>query len=179
MSPSESSTPTPRYFTVCPRKLVVMNLVTFGGYGLYWGFSHWLHHGSLNPDKRIWPLWRTLFRVFFWRTLFKEFHQSAQRVHVNVGWGPTRYAIVMVLLFFWTRGIERYIPYGSLYLSMFFLIRLIESYVLSQVQTTVNLVNQDPDAERNRQYTSINWVFLVLGAGLWWLNILEIFNINA
>jgi hypothetical protein len=57
---------------------------------------------------------------------------------------------------------------------MFFLIRLIESYVLSQVQTTINLVNQDADAEHNRQYTLINWVFLALGAGLWWLNIIEV-----
>ncbi len=58
------------FFPTSQRKLVVLFIVTFGAYPVYWFYKNWALYKK-NAEKKIMPLLRAIFYIFFTHSLFR------------------------------------------------------------------------------------------------------------
>jgi len=71
--PDENETP---FFPVSEGKLITLYILSFGLYGIYWFQQNWKRQQPMM-DKKIYPVWRAVFSIFFTHSLFKRIDQQA------------------------------------------------------------------------------------------------------
>ena len=69
----ENETP---FFPVAEGKFITLYILSFGLYGIYWFYQHWKRQKPMM-DKKIYPLLRAIFSIFFTHSLFKRINQQA------------------------------------------------------------------------------------------------------
>ena len=101
---SQDSKPTgnqgPALFPVSEGKLLTLYLLSFGLYGVYWFYKNWkLQQPSM--DKKIYPLLRAIFSIFFAHSLFKRINEQASKLEkkhrFNANFMATLYVVTIVL----------------------------------------------------------------------------------
>jgi len=58
----------PFFVTPIP-KLCLLYIATIGSYTLYWGYKQWASQRDNLGKKKISPLWRTIFLIFYTHSL--------------------------------------------------------------------------------------------------------------
>ena len=71
--PDENET---AFFPVSEGKLITLYILSFGLYGIYWFQQNWKRQQPMM-DKKIYPVWRAIFSIFFTHSLFKRINQQA------------------------------------------------------------------------------------------------------
>ncbi|HFL7737668.1 TPA: DUF4234 domain-containing protein, partial [Pseudomonas aeruginosa] len=63
------------FFVTSLGKMSVLFLVTLGLYGVYWMYKHWKAQQP-QMERRISPVWRAIFGIFFFHALARRIHQA-------------------------------------------------------------------------------------------------------
>lgn len=86
------------YFSVSPKKFIVMCLCTFNLYLLYWFYRNWMRYRE-HSGQKIRAVWRAVFSVLWAYSLFKIIQKTAQEYKIKSrGLWPAPLAIIYVLL---------------------------------------------------------------------------------
>lgn len=154
------------FYVVSLQKLVLLQVMTFGFYGIVWFYWHFRRQKEFYRDDS-WPVMRSIFSIFFTHTLFNEIADKDRKTGAPLVWNPAVLASIVVLMnlaMSVLNSIERLggvVPY-----SMFspFLLLPVEAYCLSKAQAAANHVCGDPSGATNNGLDWVNYVFLVPGA---------------
>lgn len=157
------------FFAVSLTKLNVMYLATFGMYTVVWFYQNWkLQQAEMS--KKIRPVWRAIFSIFFTHSLFERIHQKSQEKGLQ-DWGYQGLATFFVLfaiigsisdkIFDKVESLSAFAPLAII-------ISLLPLMSLYQAQKRVNHINDDIEGSLNSNFSAVNIIFIVLG-GLWWV----------
>jgi len=172
----------PPLFPVSEGKLLTLYLLSFGLYGVYWFYKNWqLQQPSMA--KKIYPLLRAIFSIFFTHSLFKRINEQASKVEnkhrFNANFMATLYVVTIVLSHLIDRltitgddGTAGIIGFhgvfsGNTLIIISVGIFLISAFPLVQVQATANRINDDMLGYLNHKYSLWNYVLIVTGTLLW------------
>ena len=67
------------YFPVSEGKLITLYILSFGLYGVYWFYRNWTLQQA-RMDKKIFPVLRAIFSIFFTHSLFRQINKSAEHL---------------------------------------------------------------------------------------------------
>ncbi len=84
------------FFVTSLGKMSVLFLVTLGLYGVYWMYKHWKAQQP-QMERRISPVWRAIFGIFFFHALARRIHQALPEERQAL-WSPSKDATWAVLL---------------------------------------------------------------------------------
>ncbi len=84
------------FFPTSLRKLVILFIATFGMYTFYWFYKHW--QLQKNTGKKVIPILRTIFYIFFTHSLFRSVEYEAASKGISKSWGANRLATGFVIL---------------------------------------------------------------------------------
>lgn len=143
----------PVFFEVAPRKLVVMFVVTFGIYGMFWGYQNWRRVKS----EREWWIFPIPYGIFLPLTgffLFSRIHAEARKRRISPDWSPVSAALSYFLLAIM----------GSLH-PPFHLLVLCSVIPLIAVQAAASQINETVTggAVRNDQFSRANMAMIFFG----------------
>lgn len=156
------------YFTVSQYKLSVMYLMTLGLYAVYWFYKNWKLQQPLM-DKKISPVWRSIFSIFFTHSLFDRVRVSADQQNTVSKYSYSFMATLFVSLVVVSNilgNIESGDVVGVITIVGLFL-SVVALYPLYVIQGIVNNINKDPHGVFNNEMTLINYAFIVIGAVMW------------
>lgn len=155
------------YFTVSQVKLVVLTLMTLNFYLFYWTFKQWKAI-KLRDGVDISPFWRTVFSVFYINSLFTDIRTNA--VQANIPYGPSTATLSGMYIGAAILGnIGSRLDFTPLWFLSFLLV-----VPVSMIQKEANAVvlQSNPHADMNEQFTGLNILTMVVGLALWALVIL-------
>lgn len=143
----------PIFFEVAPRKMAVMFVVTFGVYGMFWGYQNWRR----VKTKREWWIFPVLYGIFLPLTgyfLFSRIHAEARRRRIPLDWSPASAAVSYFLLALM----------GSLQ-PPFHLFVFTSVIPLMAVQAVASQINETVTggAVRNDQFSKANMAIIFFG----------------
>ena len=162
------------FFPVSEGKLLTLYILSFGMYGIYWFYKNWMLQAKAM-DKKIYPMWRAIFSIFFTHALFKRINTRAQQVEKNHTFHANALATLFVTLVVASNIIDPVSYNTSLLvnlsdvsliitsLTLFF----ISAYPMVKVQATVNRINNDMLGYLNHKYSIWNYLLIVVGALFW------------
>lgn len=165
-----------KFFPVSEGKLITLYILSFGIYGVYWFYKNWKLQQTVM-DKKIYPVWRAVFSIFFTHSLFNRIDKQAlhleKKHQFNANVLATFFVIAIILSNILDRfAMETNIP-GGLSNNTIIIISLIifflSAYPLVKVQATVNRINNDMLGYLNHKYSLWNYVLIALGTILWLL----------
>lgn len=169
--PDENETP---FFPVSEGKLITLYILSFGLYGIYWFQQNWKRQQPMM-DKKIYPVWRAIFSIFFTHSLFKRIDQQAvhlpQQHKFNANVLATFFVAAIVASHIIDRlsintDIAQSITNTTLIITSV-VIFLFSAYPLAKVQATVNRINNDMLGYLNHKYSVWNYVLIILGIVSW------------
>ena len=169
------------FFPTSQRKLVILFIATFGLYPVYWFYKNWALYKK-NADKKIMPLLRAIFYIFFTHSLFRRVEDAARRKEISISWGASSLATLFVILTIVSSGLDRVaeksttiglVDYASL--AMVFIL-LGPIYM---VQDVVNKINDDPEGRLNSSFSIYNFIFIVLVGLIWILVGIGLFQLDV
>lgn len=162
----------PAFFTVAPRKLFVMILLTLGMYCTYWVYKNWAIYRT-SSGRPLWPIARTLFSVFYLPSLFYKIHVQSSKTRQEgiAGWLLSFVALVilqgnqMLINLYAERvlgmsRIEVLLMGPELHFSVMIISLALQALILVRIQGFINRLNQDPEGQANRRYTPLNVVWM-------------------
>ncbi len=173
---SESSL---EYFPVSEGKLMTLYILSFGLYGVYWFYKNWKLQQPMM-DKKIFPLMRAIFSIFFTHSLFHRIDRSAEHLENKHRFNANVLATFFVAAVLVGNLLDR-VPMGASMMEILSSntliivslgIFLISVYPLVTVQATINRLNDDMLGYLNHKYSIWNYLLIVTGAALWILVIL-------
>src|SRR5688572_18207472 len=97
------------FYVVSRKKFLVLFFVTMGLYQLYWFYAHWARWRDAHRES-IWPVWRSIFQVFFTHRLAREIEGSLVRADPRARFNGGVYATLVVMLQVATNLSIRYSP---------------------------------------------------------------------
>lgn len=177
---AEGETPTP-FFPVSEGKLITMYLLSMGFYGIYWFYKNWKLQQPMM-DKKIYPVWRAIFSIFFAYSLFKRVDQKAGNLQKSQRFSPGLMATLFITTVIIGQFLEK-VPSGTIGLDQLtntgiivtsLVLFVLSTYPLVKVQGTMNRLNDDILGTLNHKFSMWNYVLIALGAILWSLIILGI-----
>ena len=169
--PDENETP---FFPVSEGKLITLYILSFGLYGIYWFQQNWKRQQPMM-DKKIYPVWRAIFSIFFTHSLFKRIDQQAAHLPQQHKFNANGLATFFVVAIVASNVIDRLsintdiaqsITNTSLIITSLVLF-LFSAYPLAKVQATVNRINNDMLGYLNHKYSAWNYVLIILGIVSW------------
>lgn len=169
--PDENETP---FFPVSEGKLITLYILSFGLYGIYWFQQNWKRQQPMM-DKKIYPVWRAIFSIFFTHSLFKRIDQQAVHLPQQHKFNANVLATFFVAAIVASHIIDRLsintdmaqsITNTTLIITSV-VIFLFSAYPLAKVQATVNRINNDMLGYLNHKYSAWNYVLIVLGIVSW------------
>ena len=173
----------PPLFAVSEGKLLTLYLLSFGLYGVYWFYKNWqLQQPSMA--KKIYPLLRAIFSIFFTHSLFKRINEQASKLEkkhrFNANLMATLYVVTIVLSHLIDRlsmvadggsaGIGHFLHNALSGNSLIIIsvgIFLLSAIPLVHVQATANRINDDMLGYLNHKYSVWNYILMATGALLW------------
>lgn len=128
-------------------------------------------------DKKIYPVWRALFSIFFAHALFKRIDQQASHLEHRHKFNASALATFFVVTIITSHILDH--VYGSIqttgnmsnnFIIMTSLLLFVVSVIpMVKVQATVNRINNDMLGYLNYQYSLWNYVLIVPGTAMWLL----------
>ena len=170
-----------KFFPVSEGKLITLYILSFGFYGIYWFYKNWKLQES-EMDKKIYPVWRGIFSIFFTHSLFKRIDQQAMNLEkkhqFNANWLATLFVIALVVSniidsLSTSTALFDNISNSTVIISSL-VIFLLSTYPLARVQATVNRINNDMLGYLNNEYSLWNYILIVAGVCFWILAALGI-----
>jgi len=180
---NQSSNQAPPLFAVSEGKLLTLYLLSFGLYGVYWFYKNWqLQQPSM--DKKIYPLLRAIFSIFFTHSLFKRINKQASKLEkkhrFNANLLATIYVVTIVLSHLTDRismavddasagtGFALHDALsGNTVIIISVGIFLLSAIPLVQVQATANRINDDMLGYLNHRYSVWNYMLIATGTFFW------------
>ena len=167
----ENETP---FFPVSEGKLITLYILSFGLYGIFWFQQNWKRQQP-TMDKKIYPVWRAIFTIFFTHSLFKRIDQQAVHLPQQHKFNANALATFFVAAIVVSNVIDRLSINTDMAQSITNTILLITSlvlflfsaYPLAKVQATVNRINNDMLGYLNHKYSVWNYVLIILGTVSW------------
>ncbi len=167
----ENETP---FFPVSEAKLITLYILSFGLYGIYWFQQNWKRQQPMM-DKKIYPVWRAIFSIFFTHSLFKRIDQQAVHLPQQHKFNANALATFFVAAIVVSNVIDRLSINTDMAQSITNTILIITSvvlflfsaYPLAKVQTTINRINNDMLGYLNHKYSVWNYVLIILGTVSW------------
>ena len=161
------------FFITSISKLCLLYMFSFGLYALYWGYKQW-DSQRFAVGKKIWPIWRTLFLLFYTHSLSRLIAVRLDQQQ-QPAWRYNGTAICYVVM--WLVSLAAFFYPGGLLpplAELFVWLALLVGSVLPLVaiQRRANLASLDPQGQSNSSYSAFNWLFMVIGAVIWALAIL-------
>lgn len=169
--PDENETP---FFPVSEGKLITLYILSFGLYGIYWFQQNWKRQQPMM-DKKIYPVWRAIFSIFFTHSLFKRIDQQAVHLPQQHKFNANVLATFFVAAIVVSNVVDRLsintdmaqsITNTTLIITSIVLF-LFSAYPLAKVQATVNRINNDMLGYLNHRYSVWNYVLIILGTVSW------------
>lgn len=163
-----------QYFAVSEGKLITLYLLSFGLYGVYWFYKNWTLQQPWM-SKKIFPMMRAIFSIFFTHSLFRRINKSAEGLEDKHKFNANLMATLFVAAIIIGNFIDK-IPmdYGMLemlpdntMIIVSLVIFLLSAYPLVTVQATVNRINNDMLGYLNHKYSLWNYLLIVAGSILW------------
>lgn len=166
------------FFPSSQKKLIILFIATLGLYSVYWFYKNWQIHQNVMDDKVI-PALRGFFYIFFTYSLFKRVADTADRKNISTPWGAGWLATVFILLTIVSNILDRISArtdgFGALDIASI-LILFVLIIPLYMVQDTINQINNDKDGASNSVFSFYNYIFIFLGAILWFFIAVGIFQ---
>ena len=167
----ENETP---FFPVSEGKLITLYLLSFGLYGIYWFQQNWKRQQPMM-DKKIYPVWRGIFSIFFTHSLFKRIDQQAVHLPQQHKFNANILASFFVVAIIVSNVVDHLpiktdiaqsITNTTLIITSVVLF-LFSAYPLAKVQATINRINNDMLGYLNHRYSVWNYVLIILGTVSW------------
>ncbi len=167
----ENETP---FFPVSEGKLITLYILSFGLYGIYWFQQNWKRQQPMM-DKKIYPVWRAIFSIFFTHSLFKRIDQQAVHLPQQHKFNANALATFFVAAIVVSNVIDRLSINTDMDQSITNTILIITSlvlflfsaYPLAKVQATINRINNDMLGYLNHKYSVWNYALIILGTVSW------------
>ncbi len=173
MPAGENITP---FFPVSEGKLITLYVVSFGLYGIYWFQQNWKRQQPMM-DKKIYPVWRAIFSIFFTHSLFRRIDQQASHLPTqhkfNSGVLATFFVATIVVstvidrLTMNSDAVQNMMSQTLIVISL--VLFLLSTYPLSKAQATVNRINNDMLGYLNHKYSIWNYALIIIGSVFWLL----------
>lgn len=164
-------TPSSKNFPVVSMgKFTLLYFATAGMYTLYWFYACWRGE-ERRTGRKLFPVVRALFSVFFVHTLFNIIYKENQKTGNEYRWNPARVAWVFVaayageavfLIFSEQLMVSRFV-----YMLISIVGLFVQYYALYTVQLVINRVGQDPYGRDNEKLTVQNNLWIAFGVFLW------------
>jgi len=166
------------FFPVSEGKLITLYILSFGLYGVYWFYKNWKLQQP-GMDKKIYPVWRAIFSIFFTHSLFKRINQQASHLKTEHRFNANALATFFVITIVISNVLDRVFgaaqPSGNLPSSLMnnsIIITSLVIFILSVIplvkaQATVNRINNDMLGYLNHKFNLWNYVLIALGSISW------------
>lgn len=164
--PPAASTNDAMFFVVSIRKLIVMNIFTFGLYWAYWYYQNWSRYRR-KSGERVLPLVRTFFGILFLYGLLSRVDRQLRMAGHHHAWSPFWLTCGFILLAgatAWGSWLREMMP--TLDLGVV-LINVAGLWLLAWMQRAINLCAGDPEGQSNGRLSVWNWVWILPGILLW------------
>lgn len=164
------------FFPVSEGKLITMYIFSFGIYGVYWFYKNWKLQ-QVTMDKKIYPVWRAIFSIFFTHSLFRRIDQQASHLEQKHRFNANILATFFVTAIIVSNIIDHLsisshtqdgISNNTVTIISLFIFFL-STYPLVRVQSTVNRINNDMLGFLNHKYSPWNYVLIAFGVIFWLL----------
>jgi len=164
----------PSYFPVSEGKFLTLYILSFGLYGVFWFYKNWKLQEPLM-DKKIYPVWRAIFSIFFTHALFRRIDQSAAHLDKQHRFNANALATFFVAAIVISNILENLSSNSGVLLNMSsnsiiivsLSLFLASAYPMVKVQATVNRINNDMLGYLNHKYSLWNYVLITLGTLIW------------
>jgi len=171
-----------QFFSVSEGKLTTLYILSLGLYGVYWFYKNWKLQQPLM-DKKIYPVWRAIFSIFFTHSLFRRINEQATSLEKKHQFNANTLATFFVATILVSHILDRLSTHSTTFEGMISSTVIITSlillclsvYPMVKVQATVNRINGDMLGYLNHKYSLGNYVLIVFGVLLWLMIIMGIF----
>jgi len=162
------------YFTVSEGKLITLYILSFGLYGIYWFYKNWKLQ-QVMMDKKIFPLMRAIFSIFFTHALFRRIDKSAEQLEKKHRFNANLLATFFVAAVVIGNLLDRVLISAGILpglseptvIIISLIIFMLSAYPLTVVQATVNRINDDILGYLNHKYSLWNYLLIVVGSVFW------------
>jgi hypothetical protein len=164
----------PEFFPVSEGKLITLYILSFGLYGIYWFYKNWKLQQP-KMDKKILPVMRAIFSIFFTHSLFNRINKSAEHLEEKHKFNANLLATLFVAAIIignildrvtMSTGILEGLSSNTVIISSL-IIFMISVYPMAVVQATVNRINNDMLGYLNHKYSVWNYLLIALGVIAW------------
>ncbi len=163
-----------KFFPVSEGKFITLYILSFGLYGVYWFYKNWKLQQPLM-DKKIYPVWRAIFSIFFTHSLFKRIDQSALHLEKQHKFNANALATFFVVSIVVSNILENLSGSSEVLFNISsnniiiisLALFLVSTYPMVKVQSTVNRINNDMLGYLNHKYSLWNYVLIALGMFTW------------
>lgn len=165
------------FYSVAPRKMLILYIGTFGMYQIYWFYKHWSEWRAARNEPVL-PLMRAVFAVFFTFSLARKIDQtlgsrSADHPH-NAITAPLVLVVTQVVNAVLgnpaldAKSVEQMVLLPIVALG-------ISAWATLTMQRAANDANGDPSGADNASLTGANWFWLLIGAVFWLASLVSLF----
>ncbi|UUY08148.1 MFS transporter permease [Pseudomonas sp. J452] len=158
------------FFVTSIRKMAILYIATLGMYVLYWGYKQWDSQRHSMP-KRIMPVWRSIFIIFFMHSLARRIGERLQAQGQPLGKpsGAATLFVVLVVLGGVLGSVTSRNDVPVILDILALLLQLASLLPMISIQRQANLASGDPEGASNSSMSGSNIAFLILGGLLWLL----------
>ena len=165
-----------QFFPVSEGKLMTLYIMSLGLYGVYWFYKNWKLQQPLM-DKKIYPVWRAIFSIFFTHALFRRINAHATELEKKHQFNANALATFYVVTIVVSHILDRLSTHSATFNGMMNSTVIITSivflclsvYPMVKVQATANRINGDLLGYLNHKYSLWNYALIVFGILLWLL----------
>lgn len=165
------------YFSIPIGRLVLLSILTLGIYDIFWFAKNWEAIRKAE-QRKISPVGRAIFTVFYCHDLFKKVLKSAKKHGYSDSYSPGMLATVYIILLLVGNGLSR-IENTTLGLDVLWLLIAISSFIpLLSIQKAINFNNSKivPNFDRNRKFSRGEIILTVIGVIWFGLVVLGTFS---
>jgi quinol-cytochrome oxidoreductase complex cytochrome b subunit len=169
---------TAAFYVVSLTKMMVLFIATMGAYQLYWHYKNWRFHQQLaastnGPDSEIWPVPRAIFSIFYIHSLLGKVKQHALNHNRPVTINTVLIAtLIVALALLGLCGMLIRDPKLLVIFSVLGMCMLVPNmFLYRKAQGFINEACGDPAGDVNREFTTGNYVWIIIGVLIWLMQI--------
>lgn len=169
------------FFPISEGKLITLYILSFGLYGIYWFYKNWKLQQP-RMDKKIYPVLRAIFSIFFTHALFRRINNRAKSMEQKHQFKPNLLATFFVAAVIFGNLLDPItvntsvmdILTNNTIVIVSLIIFIASVYPMVVVQATVNRINNDMLGYLNHKYSLWNYLLIVVGVLIWIVLILGV-----